>query len=128
VDESWRDRSRESRRKVLDVFLGLGSAPITQAPIVTPHGVVLIYHGADDRLVHRTGIAIFDRSDPGKLIWPGDEPVFFPQRKWEKAGKVSNVALVEGMVGENDRYLFYYGGADTYVGVAEAPVSPWRLI
>jgi predicted GH43/DUF377 family glycosyl hydrolase len=36
---------------------------------------------------------------------------------------VPNVVFVEGMVEERDRYLFYYGGADTYVGVAEAPIS-----
>jgi predicted GH43/DUF377 family glycosyl hydrolase len=26
------------------------------------------------------------------------------------------------MVKREDRYLFYYGGADTYVGVADAPI------
>jgi predicted GH43/DUF377 family glycosyl hydrolase len=31
---------------------------------------------------------------------------------------------VEGMVRQGDRYLFYYGGADTNVGVAEAAVIP----
>jgi len=33
-------------------------------PIVTRDGIVLIYNGADDHLVYRTGIAIFDRRDP----------------------------------------------------------------
>jgi predicted GH43/DUF377 family glycosyl hydrolase len=89
-------------------------------PILTPKGIVLIYNGADDKLVYRTGIAIFDRNDPGKLLWRSDEPVFFPERTWEKAGQVSNVVFVEGMVQRGERYLFYYGGADTYVGVAEA--------
>jgi len=30
------------------------------------------------------------------------------------------VVFVEGMVRQNDRYLFYYGSADKYIGVAEA--------
>jgi beta-1,2-mannosidase len=91
------------------------------APILTSHGTVLIYNGADDRLVYRTGIAIFDRADPRKLLWRSDEPVFAPEREWEKVGQVPNVVFVEGMVEQRDRYLFYYGSADTYVGVAEAP-------
>jgi beta-1,2-mannosidase len=93
------------------------------APIVTPQGIVLIYNGADDKLVYRTGIAIFDRNDPRKLIWRSDSAIFLPEQSWEKIGQVPNVVFVEGMVEERDRYLFYYGGADTYVGVAEAPIS-----
>jgi len=92
-------------------------------PIVTPSGIVLIYNGADDKLVYRTGIAIFDRNDPRKLIWRSDEPVFSPEKPWEKVGQVPNVVFVEGMVQEPNRYLVYYGGADSYVGVAEARID-----
>jgi len=94
------------------------------APILTPEGIVLIYNGADDKLVYRTGVAEFDRNDPGKLISRTDLPIFAPETQWEKHGQVLNVVFVEGMVRQGDRYLFYYGGADTYVGVAEAPVVP----
>ena len=93
------------------------------APIVTPNGIVLIYNGADDKLVYRTGIAIFDRDDPRKLLWRTDEPVFSPEKNWEEVGQVPNVVFVEGMVQQHNRYLFYYGGADTYVGVAEALIG-----
>ena len=93
-------------------------------PIVTPGGIVLIYNGADDKLVYRTGIAIFDRNDPRKLLWQSDEPVFCPEKDWEKVGQVPNVVFVEGMVKQKNRYLFYYGGADKNVGVAEAPAKP----
>jgi predicted GH43/DUF377 family glycosyl hydrolase len=90
------------------------------APIVTNEGIVLIYNGADENLVYRTGIAIFDRNDPKKLIWRTDEPVFSPEKEWEKVWQVPNVVFVEGLLKQNGRYLFYYGGADKYVGVAEA--------
>ena len=90
---------------------------------MTPNGIVLIYNGADDKLVYRTGIAIFDRHDPRKLLWRSDEPIFSPEKDWEKAGQVPNVVFVEGMVKQDNRYLFYYGGADTNVGVAEAPIG-----
>lgn len=92
------------------------------APIVTPKGIVLIYNGADDKLIYRTGIAILDRNDPRKLIWRTDDPIFSPEKGWEKIGQVPNVVFVEGMLQQRDRYLFYYGGADTNIGVAEAPI------
>ena len=92
------------------------------SPIVTPKGILLVYNGADDKLVYRTGIAIFDRQDPRKLIWRSDRTIFRPEKAWEQVGQVPNVVFVEGMVRRGERYLFYYGGADKYVGVAEAPL------
>jgi len=101
-------------------------------PILTPGGIVLVYNGADDKLVYRTGVAVFDRADPRKLISRTDEPVFAPEKEWEKIGQVPNVVFVEGLLprefledGTNLKrprksFLFYYGGADKFVGVAEA--------
>lgn len=94
------------------------------APIVTPKGVFLVYNGADDKLIYRTGVAMFDRNDPRLLISRTDVPIFAPEKEWEKVGQVPNVVFVEGMVRKGERYLFYYGGADTNVGVVEAPVLP----
>jgi beta-1,2-mannosidase len=110
---------------VLPVRPGMFDSRVAEpgpAPVLTDKGIVLIYNGADDKLVYRTGIAVFDRNDPRKLLWRSDAPVFTPERDWEKVGQVPNVVFVEGMVKRGGRYLFYYGGADKYVGVAEAPV------
>jgi len=97
------------------------------APIVTAKGIVLIYNGADDKLVYRTGIAVFDSHDPRHLTSRSDQPVFTPEKEWERVGQVPNVVFVEGMVQRGDarknRYLFYYGGADKYVGVAETSLT-----
>jgi predicted GH43/DUF377 family glycosyl hydrolase len=93
-------------------------------PILTSQGVVLIYNGADDHFVYRTGVAIFDRRDPRKLIKRTDQPIFAPEKDWEKVGQVPNVVFVEGLLREGDRFLFYYGAADKYIGVAEAPALP----
>ena len=92
-------------------------------PILTGRGIVLIYNGADDRLVYRTGIAVFDRKDPRKLLSRTGHPIFAPEKEWEEVGQVPNVVFVEGMARQGNRWLFYYGGADKYVGVAEAPVQ-----
>ena len=89
-------------------------------PIITKDGILLVYNGADDNLIYRTGIAVFSLQDPGKLLWRSEEPVFWPERDWEKTGQVPNVVFVEGMVKNKHHYLLYYGGADKYVGVAEA--------
>jgi beta-1,2-mannosidase len=87
-------------------------------PIVTRDRIILIYNGADEKLVYRTAIAIFDRKDPTKLISRSDEPVFVPAMDWEQTGQVPDVVFVEGMAEKNGRPLYYYGAADKYVGVA----------
>jgi beta-1,2-mannosidase len=117
-----------ARAPVLPVRPGKFDSRVAEpgpSPIVTPTGILLIYNGADDNLVYRTGIAGYDRNDPSKLLWRSDQPFFSPQEAWEKAGQVPNVVFVEGMIRRGNTYLFYYGAADTYVGVAGAPVNRW---
>ena len=91
-------------------------------PIITPQGIFLIYNGADDKLVYSTGWVLFDKNDPTKVLARAEQPVFAPEKEWEKVGQVPNVVFVEGMVRDGDRWLFYYGAADKNVGVASAPV------
>lgn len=120
----WTD---ETDAPVLPVRAGMFDSRVAEpgpAPIVTPKGIVLIYNGADDKLVYRTGVAVFDRNDPRVLISRTEAGIFAPEKQWEKVGQVPNVVFVEGMVLQGERYLFYYGGADAYVGVAEAPAIP----
>lgn len=90
-------------------------------PVMTSSGIFLIYNGADDKLVYSTGWVLFDKKDPTKVLARAQEPVFMPGPEWEKIGQVPNVVFVEGMVHDAKRWLFYYGGADKYVGVATAP-------
>ena len=92
-------------------------------PLLTPAGIVLIYNGADDKLVYRTAIAIFDRHDPSRVLFRSERPFFAPGKSWENVGQVPNVVFVEGLLRQGDRYLFYYGAADKYIGVAEAAVA-----
>jgi beta-1,2-mannosidase len=89
-------------------------------PIITSRGIVLVYNGADDHLVYRTGVAIFDIRDPRNLLYRCDAPIYSPQKAWEKIGQVPNVVFVEGIVRQGDRWLFYYGAADKYIGAATA--------
>jgi predicted GH43/DUF377 family glycosyl hydrolase len=91
-------------------------------PIMTSQGIFLIYNGADDKLVYSTGWVLFDKNDPTKVLARSAEPMFGPEKEWEKVGQVPNVVFVEGMVRDGNRWLFYYGAADKYIGVATAPV------
>ena len=115
-----------TRRPVLPRRAALFDSRVVEPgppPILTPDGIVLIYNGADDKLVYRTAVAVFDRKDPRKLLSRSEKPIFEPEKEWEKVGQVPNVVFVEGAVRQGKRFLFYYGGADKYVGVAEAPVN-----
>ena len=90
-------------------------------PVITDEGIFLVYNGADDKLVYSTGWVLFDKKDPTKVLARADGPMFSPGPEWEKVGQVPNVVFVEGLVREEKRWLFYYGGADKNVGVAVAP-------
>ncbi|MGH9451814.1 MAG: glycoside hydrolase family 130 protein [Terriglobia bacterium] len=90
------------------------------SPVITKDGIFLIYNGADDRLVYSTGWILFDRKNPARVLARAGTPVFSPRLRWEKAGQTPNVVFVEGLVRTGQRWLFYYGGADKYVGVASA--------
>src|SRR5258708_24199102 len=47
-------------------------------PILTEQGIVLIYNCADENLVYRTAVPIFDRNDPRKLLYRSHSPIFVP--------------------------------------------------
>ena len=93
------------------------------APFLTDRGILLIYNGADDKLVYRTGWVLFDRKDPTKVIARSEKPIFEPERDWEIKGQVPNVVFVEGAIEDGGRLLLYYGGADSVTGVAETSLA-----
>lgn len=87
-------------------------------PVFTKDGILLYYNGADSKLVYRTGWALFDPKNPAKLLARSQRPILSPELDWEKTGQVPNVVFVEGLVQSPTRWLFYYGAADQYIGVA----------
>lgn len=89
-------------------------------PVVTSDGILLIYNGADDHLIYSTGWILFDKKNPAKVLARADKPMFHPVEPWERVGQVPNVVFVEGLVRRGRQWLFYYGGADKYIGVAAA--------
>ncbi|GAC1543859.1 MAG: glycoside hydrolase family 130 protein [Candidatus Velthaea sp.] len=94
------------------------------APIITDQGILLIYNGADERLVYSTGWALFDKNDPTKLIKRADTPVFGAYLPWERMGQVPNVVFVEALVQQNKDITLYYGAADKSIGGIRTRLRP----
>ena len=105
-------------------------AEVGPPPVLTEQGIVLIYNGkngdpnknGDPALangVYTCGQALFDKSDPSKLVARLDTPFFKPELDWEKSGQyVAGTTFAEGLVRFKGRWFLYYGCADTFVGGA----------
>lgn len=98
--------------------IGIGAPPIK-----TPHGWLMLYHGVDENLVYRLGLALFDLKDPTKLLKRSDDPILEPEEDFELFGQVSNVVFSDAMILHNDVYMVYYGGADNCISLATIKVS-----
>jgi len=98
-------------------------------PIVTSAGILLLYNGANEKLVYGPGWALFDGNDPARLIARSEEPFVVPTLEWEKTGNVPNVIFLEGVAAdggvspENLNLTGYYGGADKYIGGLRIRIS-----
>ena len=96
--------------------------------LLTDKGVLVIYNASnaknlnDDELepyTYAAGQALFDAARPWKLIDRSDSYFIYPEADFEKEGEVDLVCFVEGLVFHQNRYLLYYGTADSRIGVAE---------
>lgn len=90
-------------------------------------GILLIYNGsnaanyndrAKPRFAYSAGQALFDSSMPYRLVKRMDMPFIFPDRSYERTGEVNEVCFVEGLVYFQNRWLLYYGTADSKIAVA----------
>ncbi|MDQ2656259.1 MAG: glycoside hydrolase family 130 protein [Bacteroidota bacterium] len=95
--------------------------------LVSDAGITLIYNGmnadsgGDSTLsagAYCAGQALFDKNDPSMLIGRLEDPFMKPDRDYEINGQVNQVCFLEGMVRFNDRWLLYYGTADSKIAVA----------
>ena len=98
----------------------------------TAQGIVLIYNGmnaeedGDTRLApgaYCGGQALFDGSDPAKVIHRLEAPFIRPDRDYEITGQVNQVCFLEGMVPFQGRWFLYYGTADSKIAVAVSGAS-----
>jgi len=98
--------------------------------LLTANGIVMLYNGKnsggdnrDKRYTANTycgGQAIFDATDPARLITRLSEPFFKPEADYEKSGQYpAGTVFIEGMVYFKGSWYLYYGCADSRVGVAK---------
>lgn len=97
--------------------------------ILTGKGIVLLYNGkngnknnGDMRFTPNSycaGQVLFDKNDPTKLLARLDTPFFRPMEAFEKSGQyVAGTVFIEGLVYHRQKWMLYYGCADSKVGVA----------
>jgi len=100
-------------------------------PIETDKGWLLIYHAVDDMdrgKIYRAGVALLDKKDPTKVISHLKEPLFVPEKPWEKKGNVNNVVFPTGAAIFSDKFFgkrlfIYYGAADKYIAAASVDLD-----
>lgn len=106
-----------------------GLPEVGPPPVLTKYGIVLLYNGKNANGVDRdpalaagtysVGQAVFLPTDPAKLMARTDTPFFLPQLPWEQSGQyAAGTTFAEGLVRFENRWLLYYGCADSRVGVA----------
>lgn len=96
--------------------------------IITDRGIVLVYNAGNSGKFGQAGIperaytggqALFDATNPIKLLARTAEPFIKPTEDYERTGQYKEgTTFVEGLVPFNGGWLLYYGTADSRVGVA----------
>ncbi len=99
-------------------------------PVLTKDGIVVLYNAGNSQnigvknlgnRVYTSGQALFDASEPWKLIDRSDKPFIKPELPFEKSGQYKDgTTFVEGLVYFKDKWYLYYGTADSMVGVVTA--------
>jgi len=95
-------------------------------PLMTSAGILMLYNGANDRLVYGPGWVLFDKSDPSRVLARCDRPFILPSLVWEHVGTVPDVIFLEGTATRAGNPLDltgYYGGADQYTGAMRIRIT-----
>jgi beta-1,2-mannosidase len=120
-------------KKVLTPRLGYFDSRLVESGafgLVVDDGILLIYNGMnldgagrDTTLApgaYCGGQALFDKSDPTKLVDRLEENFIKPEKAYEVEGQVNQVCFLEGMAFFKNKWYLYYGTADSKIAVAVA--------
>ncbi len=96
--------------------------------ILTSRGIILLYNAGNlgthgdaslPQRIYTGGQALFDATNPIKLLDRSSEPFIRPTEVYEKSGQYTEgTTFVEALIPFRGRWLLYYGTADSRVGVA----------
>jgi predicted GH43/DUF377 family glycosyl hydrolase len=97
--------------------------------LYTSKGIVLIYNSSNaannndtsqPKFTYAAGQALFDNKAPYKLLDRSTQYFIHPDKPYELIGEVNNVCFVEGLVLFKNKWILYYGTADSKIAVAIA--------
>jgi beta-1,2-mannobiose phosphorylase / 1,2-beta-oligomannan phosphorylase len=100
--------------------VGVGATPIK-----TEDGWLLIYQavGDQDPFRYKMGAMLLDFNDPSHVLHRSNTPILEPNEWYENEGYKAGVAYPCGAVAFENNLNVYYGGADSVVCVAQAPLD-----
>jgi predicted GH43/DUF377 family glycosyl hydrolase len=123
--------TRSSFKVVVSTRRGrFDSALVEPGPpaMLTPRGILLLYNGSNRRATgdptlpeaaYAGGQVLLDPLDPTAVLARAESSFLRPESSLEARGQTDNVCFLEGVVFFRDRWLLYYGMADSRIGVAE---------
>ena len=97
--------------------------------MITEEGILFIYNSknspsfGDKKLAPGTyaaGQILMDKNDPAVVLQRMDDWFITPNQPFEITGQVNNVCFVEGLAFFRNKWLLYYGTADSKIAVAES--------
>jgi len=104
--------------------------------ILTDRGIVLLYNAGNLGLhgdpslperIYTGGQALFDATNPIRLLDRTDTPFIRPTEDYEKTGQyIEGTTFVEALIPFKGQWFLYYGTADSRVGVAVMRAPPPR--
>jgi len=93
-------------------------------PIKTPLGWLILYHGLDsDFWQYKMGAMVLDKVNPEKILFRARRPILEPKEVYENQGLKPGIVYSCGAIVVNGKLLVYYGGADTVLCLATAPLK-----
>lgn len=95
--------------------------------MITDEGILLIYNSRNIKSVGDTSLAegtyaagqvLIDKNDPTKVIRRLKRNFMQPDKPYEITGQVNSVCFLEGLAQFQNKWLLYYGTADSKIAVA----------
>ena len=95
------------------------------APLKTDEGWILFYHAMNHRArsEYKVGAFLLDQENPIIIRYRSHMPIITPRETCETHGYKGGVVYTLGSVIKEGTLFLYYGGADSYVCVAHAPLN-----
>jgi predicted GH43/DUF377 family glycosyl hydrolase len=134
-----RDGAIKSIMKPRKGFFDCTLTEVGPQAILTNDGIVVFFNGCNGPRgkgdpsigsnAYCGGQALFDTTDPTKLIARLDKPYIQPDNAWEKTGLFKDgTTFTEGLVLFHDQWFIYFGCADSVVGAASAPLNAKQVV